>query len=208
MPHHKGSTNLYDAQGRQTIRQSFDVIRPGPFWRGQDNIEFAKQLIQCCTADLFRRLVRRKLPVRNKQWLGLRVCCSYGKPVPSASPSQSPRSPQRSAARLSPLHDALQDIKVRGERLPGAARIVDDHRHATAGDQGECHGHAVVVICIYGHISLHRRRGRNDAEVSAFLDLRRAQLESEATVSLRVTALAHGQRHGVAHAGGLRVAAE
>lgn len=49
------------------------------------------------------------------------------------------------------LHHPLKHLEICREGLAGAARVVDGDWHITTGCQAECHGHAVVIVCVDVH---------------------------------------------------------
>ena len=63
-------------------------------------------------------------------------------------------------------------LKVVGEGLAGAARVVDDDRDAGACHQAEGHRHTVVVVGVDGHVGLDLLGRGDDAVVPELLNLR------------------------------------
>lgn len=47
------------------------------------------------------------------------------------------------------LCEPLKDFKVVGKCLPGATRILDGYWNIPTSSKRECHGHSVVIICVY-----------------------------------------------------------
>lgn len=55
------------------------------------------------------------------------------------------------------LCKSLQDFKVVWECFAGATGVIDGNRNISTGSKWECHGHSVIVVCVYSrHIEILR----------------------------------------------------
>ena len=69
--------------------------------------------------------------------------------------------------------DIRQRVEISGKRLAHAPGIVDAHRHASQRSKGKAHGHAVIVVGVYGGAGRNAVDRRRDAqEIRTLVDCR------------------------------------